>query len=331
MKVLKMSMIVCLVLMSLSVSLHAGVVDRIVAIVNDEVITLFELNSTLEPLLKKIERSYEGENRKRIIAETRKSVLNKLIDDILVRQEAERLGIVVKKEDVIEAIKDMLSGRNTTMEDFEKVLAREGTSIEAYQKEVKEHLMKVRLVRRNIRSKISVTDEEIGRYYRKHRIDYEGKEAVRIKQILIVVPNECKIKKRRELKADTEMILKRLKEGESFEFLASKYSQGPAAGVGGDLGFVEMGKMFPGVDEVAFRLGKGEISNVIESPIGFHIIKVTDRKGAGIKSLESVREEIKDKIARVKIEKKFYEWIEELRKKSYIEIRLKAEGIEGRR
>jgi len=322
MKTLKIFIFACLAVIFLSVPLNAEVTDRIVAIVNDEVITLFELNSALEPHLKKIEESLKGENREKIIAETRLAMLNKLIDDILVKQEAKRLGIVIKEKDIMEAIGDMLSRRNIKMEDFMRILAKEGASLEAYKKDVKEHLMKVRLVGINIKSKVSVTDEEIGDYYCKHREDYEGAEAVRIKQILIVVPEGCNIKNKRKYKADAEMIHKKLKAGESFELLASKYSQGPAAKIGGDLGFVEKGMMFPVVDVVAFSLKNGEISDVTESHIGFHIIKVTDRRGAGIKSLESVREEIKDRIGKVKIEKKFYEWLDELRKKSYVETRL---------
>ena len=322
MKTLKVSFFVCFMVIFLSVPLNAKVVDRIVAVVNDEVITLFELNSALEPHLKKIEESYKGENRKRIIEETRLAMLNKMINDTLVRQEAKKLGIVVKEEDVTEAIGDILSRRNISMEEFTKILAEEGSSFEVYKEDVKEHLMKIGLIGRNIRSKVSITDEEIGDYYSAHREDYEGEEAVRIKQILIIVPKDCNAKEKRKLKADAKMIHNKLKEGEPFELLASKYSQGPAAQVGGDLGFVEKGMMFPVVDQAAFKLGNGEISDVIESHIGFHFIKVTDRKGAGIKSLKSVREEIKDKIGRMKVEKKFYEWLEKLRNRSYIETKL---------
>jgi len=321
-KKLKVSILICFAVMIITVPLNARIVDRIVAVVNDEIVTLSELNSAVEPYLKKIDKFNNGENRERVVAQTMSAMLDKLINDILVKQEAKRLGIVIKEEDVAETIEDMILRRNITMEDFKKVLAREGSGFEAYKKEVEEHLMKIKLIGVSVKSKVSVTDEEIGNYYRKHREDYEGKEAVRIKQILIVIPQRSGMKERRKLKADAWLIHKRLMEGKSFEFLANKYSNGPAAKLGGDLGFVEKGVMFPAVNEVAFSLRNHEISGVIESPIGFHIIKVTDRRGAGIKSFESVREEIKDKISNVKIEKKFFEWIEELRKKSYIEVRL---------
>ena len=116
--------------------------------------------------------------------------------------------------------------------------------------------------------------------------------------------------------------MKKLKAGESFDLLVGMHSQGPAAKAGGDLGFMEKGMMFPAVDEAAFRMKTGEISDVIESPIGFHIIRIIDRRGAGIKPLEEVRQEIMGKIGSEKMKKKFEEWMEGVRKKAYIETRL---------
>jgi parvulin-like peptidyl-prolyl isomerase len=117
-------------------------------------------------------------------------------------------------------------------------------------------------------------------------------------------------------------IHKRLQNGEPFDALAAQYSQEPAAAAGGDIGYIEKGSMLPVVDSVAFSLKKDEISEVIESPLGFHIIKVVDKRGAGIKPIASVREEIKTKIEQEKMDKKYEEWIKDLRSKAIIEIRL---------
>ena len=106
--------------------------------------------------------------------------------------------------------------------------------------------------------------------------------------------------------------------------VAAQLAQGHAAATAGDLGFLERGSMLPAVESVAFSLKKDEISNVIESPVGLHIIQAVDRRGAGIKPIETVREEIKAKLEEEKIDKKYEEWIKELRKKSLIEIRLQG-------
>jgi parvulin-like peptidyl-prolyl isomerase len=100
-----------------------------------------------------------------------------------------------------------------------------------------------------------------------------------------------------------------------------KYSQGPEAQQGGDIGFIEKGVIIPEVEKAAFSLPLEQISNVIESSLGFHIIKVIDKRGAGLKKIESVREEIKTKLEDEKLEKKYDEWISAVRKKSFIEKR----------
>jgi len=307
---------------SFSIPVHAEITDRIIAIVNGDVITLMELNNTFEPYRKKIEESYRGPDKEKIIADNRLMMLNKMIENILIDQEAKKTGLIVKDEEVMETINNLLARKKYTMEDLLNNLAKENSTFEAHKKDVKEHLLRMKLVRHELKSKIMITEEEIGEYYRQNRENYEGKEAVRLKHILLIFPRGADEKAKTTLRAEADAILARLQKGESFDIIASRYSQGPAAAAGGDIGFVEKGSMQPVVDSVAFSLKKDELSGVIESPIGFHIIKVIDKRGAGIKPIESVREEIKAKIEEDKWDKKYLEWIKELRKKSVIEIKL---------
>lgn len=307
---------------SFSIPVHAEITDRIIAIVNGDVITLMELNNTFEPYRKKIEESYRGPDKEKIIADNRLMMLNKMIENILIDQEAKKTGLIVKDEEVMETINNLLARKKYTMEDLLNNLAKENSTFEAHKKDIKEHLLRMKLVRHELKSKIMITEEEIGEYYRQNRENYEGKEAVRLKHILLIFPRGADEKVKTTLRAEVGAILTRLQKGESFDVIASRYSQGPAAAAGGDIGFVEKGSMQPVVDSVAFSLKKDELSGVIESPIGFHIIKVIDKRGAGIKPIESVREEIKAKIEEDKWDKKYLEWIKELRKKSVIEIKL---------
>jgi len=307
---------------SFSIPVHAEITDRIIAIVNGDVITLMELNNTFEPYRKKIEESYRGPDKEKIIADNRLMMLNKMIENIMIDQEAKKAGLIVKDEEVMETINNLLARKKYTMEDLLNNLAKENSTFEAHKKDVKEHLLRMKLIRHELKSKIMITEEEIGEYYRQNRENYEGKEAVRLKHILIIIPKGADEKVKTKLRAEVDAILERLQKGESFDVIASRYSQGPAAAAGGDIGFVEKGSMQPVVDSAAFSLKKDELSGVIESPIGFHIIKVIDKRGAGIKPIESVREEIKAKIEEDKWDKKYLEWIKELRKKSVIEIKL---------
>lgn len=321
MKLLKSSLAAVATLF-LCVSAEAGVADRIVAVVNDEVITLSELNRAFEPYQAKLEASYTGVGREKALTEARMTLLNRLIDNLLMEQQARKAGIVIRDEEVSGTIKDLLERRKISHDDLRKVLESEGTTLEAYKKGVLDQLIRMRLVQREIKSKVAVSDEEIGEYYRKHREDYEGKDTVRIKQILLPLPKEVDPAVKEKLREDAAVIHKRLLAGEPFELLSVKYSQGPAAAAGGDIGYIEKGVVLHEVEEVAFSLPLNQISGIIESPIGFHIIQVIDRRGGGIKSIESVREEIREKIDQEKMEKKFGEWLEELRTRSHIEIKL---------
>ena len=300
--------------------LYAEVVDRIVAVVNDEIIILSDLNGAFEPYRKRIEEAYRGPDKEQILSDSRKAFLNRLIDTSLIVQEAKKNGISVKDEEVMAAIKDILSQRNTTLEDFSKGLAAEGMTLATYKKDISEQMIRMRLVRREIKSKVMVTDEEIGEAYLKNRANYEGKAAVRIKQILLAFPAGANKETKEKIRKEAEEVERRLKSGESFDLLAANYSPGTAGG--GDLGFIEKGTALPEVETAAFGLKKGEVSGVIQSRTGFHIIMVVDKKGGGLKPIEEVREEIYNKIEEQKLEKKFVEWLDALRKKSHIEIKL---------
>ncbi len=309
--------------MLLSMPVGAEVVDRIVAVVNNEIITLSEFNKAFEPYAKNIEENYKGKDKEAVINQSRNMFLQRYIDNILIEQEAKKShGIVIKDEEVAEAIKGMLAKNNSSMDDMLKSLAREGKTLESLKKEVRNQMMRMRLLRREVRSKIIVSDEEIGDYYNKNRQDYEGKEAVRIKTILLSPPPKADKATRSKVKNEANKLRKRIINGESFESLAAKYSQGPEASKGGDVGFVEKGAIIPELESVAFSLPAGKLSEVIETGNGFYIIMVVDKRGASLKPINVVREEIRAKIENEKLENKYNEWITSVRKKSYIEVKL---------
>jgi parvulin-like peptidyl-prolyl isomerase len=297
------------------------VADKIIAVINDEVITQKEFNKLFEPYLQRIEQSYKGNDKETIIKQTKDALLQKAIDNLLIDYEAGKMGVSIKDEELMNVLKDMLIRQNIGMEDLLKKLDKEGSSIAFVKKEIKGQLTRMKLMRWEIKAKIVISDQEIGEYYNQHREEYEGKEAVRLKQILLLAPQNAGKAMKAKIKENAEKIQKRALNGESFDYLAAQYSQGPAAGQEEDLGFIEKGGLIPEMEMVAFSMPPGQISNVIESKIGFHIIKVMDKRGAGLKPIANVREEIKARLEDGKLEKKYDEWISDVRKRSYIEIR----------
>lgn len=325
MKVFKIYLTAILVIGLAYGAAAAVVTDRIVAVVNDEVITLTELNRAFEPYEKNIEANYKGNDKEAVLKQNKTVFLQRLVDQMLIEHEAQKVGagmVAVKDEEVMGVVNEMLVKNNLSMEDYKKKLAAEGNTLENVKKEIQGQMLRMRLLRREVQSKILVTDEEIGEYYDKNRQDYEGKEAVRIQQILLTAPAGADNKTRAGAKEQARQLRERILKGEPFEMLAAQYSKGPAAAQGGDIGFVERGVILPDVEKVAFSLPVGQLSDVIESEMGFHVIAVIDKRGAGLKPLPAVRKEIKAKIEEEKVAKKYEEWIEGLRKKSFIDVRL---------
>jgi len=311
-----------LMVMLVSMPVRAEVVDRIAAVVNDEIITLSELNAAFAPYEKNIENTYKGKDKDSVIRQTREAFFQRMIDGILIEQEAKKAGISIKDEDVMNVIQGMITKQKISMDELMKNLAREGSSLETVKKEIRSQIIRMKLLKKEVRDKIIITDDEIGEYYNKHRHEYEGKESVRIKQLLLLLPVTASPDEKRKLKNEALRLRERIIKGESFDALTAQYSQGPAALQGGDVGFIEKGTIIPEVETVAFSLPPEQISDVIESSMGFHIIKVIDKKGAGLKPIAVVREEIQDRIENEKLEKKYEEWISSVREKAHIETRL---------
>jgi parvulin-like peptidyl-prolyl isomerase len=302
---------------------RAEVVDRIIAVVNDDIITLHEFNVAFAPYLKNIETTYQGKDKDAVIRQTRESFLQRLVEHLLIEQEAKKTGIsaTVREEDVMGILQDTLAKQNLSMQDFLKNLEAEGSSIEQVKKDIRSQMIRMRLLRREVKDRIIVTDEEIGEYYNQHRDEYEGRESVRIKQLLLPLAAGADKNTKMKIRNEASRLRELIKQGEPFDMLVAKYSQSPAAIQGGDLGFIEKGTIIPEVEAAAFSLDVGQVSDVIESKLGFHIIKAVDKKGAGIKPIAVVREEIKAKIEEEKLEKKYEEWIASLMARSHVEVR----------
>ncbi len=299
---------------------EAQVADRILVVVNGDIITLGEFNASFEPLRLRIEGSKEGMQNRALLEQARSDFLERMISELLIEQEARKSGIAVREEEVMGAIRDMVRKRNSSLAELAADLAKEGTSFEDYKKGIKGQLTRMKLLRREVKAKVIVTPGEIGEYYRRHLDLYEGQEAVRLKQILIPVPRGADASFIEQSRKLAEEIRERLSAGEAFEKVFPLYARRGNI-TGGDLGYLERGVMHGEVEEVAFSLGLNELSQVIESPAGFHILSVIDRRGAGTKTLEEMREEIRVRIEEEKMEKRFEEWLGGLRRKSYVEIR----------
>jgi peptidyl-prolyl cis-trans isomerase SurA len=298
------------------------IVERIVAVVNEEIITLSEVRAISIPYLKKMETQYSVQYGEKEMVETEKRIVDQLIDEKLVAQEADRLGVEVTPKELEMAVRDVKERNQFSDAQFEKALAEDGMTLEDYKKELTRQMKKMRVMDQEIRAKVQVSKKEVDEYYEKHKSEFNAPPEVRLQQILLVVAPEATDSEINQVRKQADQIHERVIEGEDFTEMVKRYSQDVTAAAGGDMGVFLQGELFPALDEAAFSLKVGEVSGVIQSPRGFHILRLLDKKDKKKMTEEERSEEIDDIIYNRKVEEKFEKWIKELREKSYVLVNL---------
>ncbi len=308
-------LIIIVYFLSVKIAL-AEVANKILAVVNDEVITNQELNDFLSPLYVQYEATYKGKELEEKIAQAQKEMLNQLIDDKLILQEAKKENIIVSDNEIEEKIEE-LKQRFTSPELFLAALEQQNLTLNKLEGLYRDQLMIKELVNRQVRFKVAVDPLEITRYYQSHLEEFKEPESVHLSNILI----KTKDRQDSDAKSEAEGILKSLKEGADFAQLAKEHSQGQNAAQGGDMGFVFKGQLLKEVDEVIFKLNPGEISGVVKTDLGYHILKVHEKRSEQVKPLTAVQAEINEALSKEKFEERFNEWIGKLKKHAYVAIK----------
>ena len=311
-----------LIILFFSYEAGAKVIEKIVAVVNGDIIILSELKEISVPYLEKMKSKFSLDHNEEQIRKTERRILDQLIDERLVKQEADRLKIVIEEKEVDLAIRDMMESSKLTEDQFKQVLVEEGMTLEKYKEQLKNQLQKMRLLEQEIKSKVQVTNEEIKDYYNKHRSSFDTPLEIRLQQILLMVPPEAGEQEINQIREKAEEILQKIRKGEDFNTMVKLYSQDSYAAAGGDMGVFRRGELVSVIDEAAFSLNVGEVSPVIQTSLGFHILRVLEKRDRGKMTEEERLKEIEGIIYNKKVESKYKQWLKELRKKSYIKISL---------
>jgi peptidyl-prolyl cis-trans isomerase SurA len=306
----------------LPLNLRGEVVDRIVALVNSEIITLSELEQMGKPFYDQVRQTSTAGERGEKMKKARLEVLDRLIESRLLEEEMKKRKIEVPERDVDATIQDVLKSSNLTENDMKKALAREGMTLSTYRQKVRDELGKMRLVSREIKSKIVIEDEVLREYYQKNQEKFTDPLEVKIQQIFFPVPEHASQEETAAVQREARPILERARKGEDFAELARKFSKGPEAGEGGLLGYFKHRELRPELEEAGFKVRTGEISDLVRSPAGFHILRVLERKGGEPRPFAEVQFKIREELSEAEAQKKFEQWMKELKSKAYIEIRL---------
>ncbi len=302
-------------------SFAEAVVDRVVAVVNQEIITLSEVEKEVALLKEEIVTEDRFEKQERMQALSRQ-VLEKLIEEKLIDQEVKKSGIKISSKDV-EATVEEVKGRNTiTQEDLERALAVEGLTLETYKKQIEKTLQRQKLIHWSVKVEEKAGEKEVREFYQKNISRYRTNETYRPGQILFVIPKEAAPEEIREIRKKCQKVLEKIKKGEDFGEMAVLYSEDASNKDHGDLGYFKKGELLPVFEKEALRLKVGEVSGIIRTEFGFHIIKLLDRKGTNPLPFEEVVERVKADYHNSETEKAFRQYLSTLKEKAIIEIKL---------
>lgn len=306
---------------------HAEIIDSCVAVVNDDVITLSEVNEAGKPIFQRVAEEVSPEQLATALQQARKTVIEKLVEKRLLVQQAKKMNISVSDEEVDQTLAQILKRNNTTMERFKDELAKMGLDEKQYRENLRDQILGSRLINYEVRSKIIIPEEKIIDYYDQHYTEQVGAGGYYILQIGVTFDKEGMpddpAAARKAARKKAERILSLARSGQNFKELARQYSDLPSAVDGGDIGVFQADEMASYMRDAVTHLKPGEISSIVESPNGYMIFKLlSSQEGQIITKVpyESVKEEIRSTLYQQEMRKRYDSWLEEIRNQAYIKI-----------
>ena len=300
---------------------ESEVVDRIVAIVNDQIITLYDLNHTLQPYAENIlALGYPPEKERETLYKLRTDLLNKLIDEKIADQLIQKNKIKVSDQEIDNTIERIKESRSYTDEEFRAGLAQQGLTMEEYRENIKQQLLRSRLLNREVKSKIVITDADIEKYFNEHRDQYAGETQYHIWNIYARYSQFADESEKQRALEELEAILKQLREGRSFETLVAELSNSSQGLQGSDLGLFRIDELSAELQKNVKDLKAGEYSTILNIDQGYQIIYIQNLIVTEPKVISEVKSEIEEILYRDAVDNKYNSWLSEIRKRSHIKI-----------
>jgi len=310
-------MIIACILLFYDFTYANVLLDRVVAVVNQDVITWSELYKAMEADASPKMKGLRQDEQRKVFKEGEAVYLETLINIRLQLQEAKHAGIRVSDEELQGAIDGIKKKYSMSDDAFSESLKTEGFTMSEYKNKLREQILISKLVNSQIRNKIVVTDEDLNKFVAENKEVLENTESYGISQILLKKQKDVDNRKLEE-KADD--LLKKIEQGESFSDLAKQYSEDPSAKAGGDLGLLKKSQLNKNFTDIISQMKPGDVSKPFWTENGLHIIKLESRtevKNKG-EALEEARERLNNKLFR----ERYNACIKSLREKSFIEVRL---------
>ena len=287
------------------------------AVVNTTVITQAELDSQMRIVVDRLRSSGRLPDVAQL-DQIRSQVLENLIARELLYQQTLKKGIKVSQEEINEQLINLKSQFPNEAE-FNQALTRMDLTEASIKEKIQRDLALKKLIEDEIVPKVTVTDSEIRAFYDNNPETFKQPERVKASHILIKVDPKADSAQKAEAKKKIDMVQAKLQRGEDFGALAKEYSEGPSAPKGGDLGYFSRGQMVKPFEDAAFAMKPGEVSGMVETRFGYHLIKVTDKTPEGTIPYADVKEKLGEFLKQRKIQEDIQVYVKNLEEKAKIE------------
>ena len=299
---------------------RARMVEKIAAVVGENVVLASEVEEKAAPLMTDISKVPDPDKRAARAASLRHEVLERLIDDELILQQAQELKLTVTSEQIDSSIEEIKKQNSIDDDQLREALRAQGMSMATYRADLKRQLLRYRVLNIAVGSRVNVSDEEVKAYYERH-MKGSANVQVRASHIFIAIPDGADAATAAEKQAQAKKILERAKT-EDFAKLAREVSDDAATrSEGGDLGFFGRDMLPKPIEELVFAMKPGEVRGPVRADRGFHVIKLVDRKVKDAKPLDDVKDDIRLQLRQKDMERQTKIYLTELRKKTLVDIR----------
>ncbi len=292
------------------------VIEEIVAIVNDDIITLSQYRQYHDSLYQMLRSQLQGQEFEKQYARAKDGILDKLVIDLLLLQLAKQKQLNVG-EQVKQTIQSIMKENNIESESqLREELRRQGMSYEEFVKGIEEDVLRQAVVFTEVDRGIVLDESEIVAYYKLHQADFIEPEEYKLRGIYLSLEGHWG----EELEAKRQDLLNRLSSGADFAALAGEFSDSPLKENTGDLGWIKKGELEKGLEEVVANLKPGEVGPWVQVKNGWYLLKLEEKKNSRLQTFEEVKRQIEETIYQEKKRKKLDEFLKNLKEKSFIKI-----------
>jgi parvulin-like peptidyl-prolyl isomerase len=300
--------------------LASHVIERVVAVVNDDIILDSELEQFVGP-------QYRGPDPgtpegKKAWDEAKRKALDALIDGRLVQQQAAELKLSVTPEEVDRAVEQIKTQNHLEDSQFAEALKAQGFTMESYRKTLRKQILELKVVNTAVRARVAVGDDEVRAAYKQSERSMAGDRQSHLRQILVAVPERASAEDVERKRRVAQKVMELAHAGTSFTELAKQYSDDAATKAsGGDLGLVGKGVLVETLDEAVASMETGDLRGPLRTERGWIVLQLVERKAADMKPFEEVKEQLRKQLYDEQVEKAQQSWFKELRKKAHIDVR----------